>query len=94
MADNRGADSGLLVQQLRRIQQLLAVAAVHFLPSVPAAAGQMSKMVPLFDRVIKEAQQAANVNATIRQPIQMGAAQPSPQPNAQPSVPSTLPMAA
>lgn len=96
LADLRGADPGMLVQQLRRMQQLMAVMAVHFLGSVPGAAGQMSKMVPQFDRIVKEAQQAAGVNAAVRSPIQMGAAQPSPQAQPQPStgVPSTAPMVA
>lgn len=85
-SDQRGLqDSGAAVQQLRRIQRLLAVMAVHFLPSIPSMAGQLSKTVPMFDRIIKEAQQAANVNSVVRQPIQMGAAQPNPQSQSQPS---------
>lgn len=94
-ANQRGlSDPNQLITQLKRIQKLMAVMSVHTLNDIPALAGQLSKMVPLFDRAIKEAMQAANVNSAVRQPIQMGAANSSPQPGAQvpTAAPSAMPM--
>jgi hypothetical protein len=81
-ADLRGADPGGLLRQLKQMKSIVAVMMVQNLERLPNVAGKLSKLIPQFDAVIKEAQQAASVDAAVRQPIQMGAAQPNPQPDA------------
>lgn len=82
VADLRGADPGALLRQLKQMKAIVAVMMVQNLERLPGVAGKLSKLIPQFDAVIKEAQQAASTDAVVRQPIQMGAAQPSPQPDA------------
>ncbi len=79
----KGADPGLLLRELKSMKQRCAVLMVQNLERLPNVSGQLSKLVPQFDRVIKEIQQAGNVNAAVRNPIAMGAATP-PQPEGQP----------
>jgi len=82
MSDLRGADPGGLLRQLKQMKAIIAVMMVQNLERLPNVAGKLSKMIPQFDAVIKEAQQAATTEAAVRNPIAMGAAQPSPQPDA------------
>jgi len=76
VAELKGADPGMLLRQLKQMKQICAVLMVQNLERLPNVSGQLSKLVPMFDRVIKEVSQAQNVNSAVRQPIQMGAAQP------------------
>jgi hypothetical protein len=76
VAELKGADPGMLLRQLKQMKQICAVLMVQNLERLPNVSGQLSKLVPMFDRVIKELQQAQNVNSAVREPIQMGAAQP------------------
>lgn len=76
VAELKGADPGMLLRQLKQMKQICAVLMVQNLERLPNVSGQLSKLVPQFDRVIKEVQQASNVNSAVRQPISMGAAQP------------------
>jgi hypothetical protein len=98
LANNRGADPGVLVQQLRNMARVLATYTVFYMEPLPQVAGELSKMIPQINRVIGHAEKAQNVNAAVRgaqqsrQPIQMGAAMPSPQ--APPGGGMGLPMAA
>lgn len=76
VSELKGADPGMLIRQLKQMKQVCAVLMVQNLERLPNVSGQLSKLVPMFDRVIKEAQQANNVNSAVRQPVNMGAAQP------------------
>lgn len=84
VASLKGADPGLLLRELKTMKQKCAVLMVQNLERLPNVSGQLAKLVPMFDRVIKEVMQAGNVNAAVRNPIQMGAATP-PQPEGQQS---------
>lgn len=85
ISDVRGADPGALMRQLKQMKAVFAVMMVQNLERLPNVAGKLSKLIPQIDQVIKEVQQASTVNSAIRQPIQMGAAMPSPQaPNSGP----------
>ena len=77
VAELKGADPGLLLRELKQMKQKCAVLMVQNLERLPNVSGQLSKLVPMFDRVIKEISQAQNVNSAVR-PIAMGAAQPPP----------------
>jgi hypothetical protein len=80
MSELKNADPGGLLRQLKAMKQICAIMLVQNLERLPNVAGQLSKMIPMFDRVIKEAQQAQTVNSAVRNPpIQMSAAQPSPE---------------
>ena len=84
LANLRGADPGMLVRQINNIKRLLAVLSVHFMEPMPQVAGEMSRLIPQLNRVTTQAERAQNVNAAVRgggarQPITMGAAQPTPQ---------------
>jgi len=72
----KGADPGNMVRQLKALKQILAVMAVQNLERLPNVAGQIFKVIPSFDRIIKEAMQASNVAGAVRNPINMSAAQP------------------
>lgn len=72
----KGADPGGLLRQLKSMKQIMAIMAVQNLDRLPNVAGQLFKLIPQFDRVIKEAMQASNVSAAVRNPINMAAAQP------------------
>ena len=75
----KGADPGGLLRQLQQMKQICAVMLVQNLERLPNVSGKLAKLIPQFDAVIKEAQQAANTDAAVRTPpIAMGAAQPAP----------------
>jgi hypothetical protein len=76
VSELKGADPGMLLRQLKQMKQICAVLMVQNLERLPNVSGQLSKLVPMFDRVIKEVGQAQNVNSAVRPPIAMGAAQP------------------
>jgi len=78
----KGADPGGLERQLKAMKSILAIMLVQNLDRLPNVAGQISKIIPMLDRVLKEVSQASNVNSAVRNPIQMGMAQP---PEGQPS---------
>jgi hypothetical protein len=87
VAQLKGADPGMLLQEMKQMKQKCAVLMVQNLERLPNVSGTLSKLIPQFDRVIKEIQQAQNVNSAVRSPIGMGAAQPpmdSPQATAAP----------
>jgi hypothetical protein len=58
------------------MKQILAIMAVQNLDRLPNVAGQIFKIIPNFDKIIKEAMQASNTSAAVRDPIKMSAAQP------------------
>ena len=64
------------MRQLKSMKQIMAIMAVQNLERLPNVAGQLFKLIPQFDKVIKEAMQASNVASAVRSPIQMGAANP------------------
>ena len=76
VAELKGADPGMLLREMKKMKQQCAVLMVQNLERLPNVSGQLSKLIPMFDRVIKELSQAQNVNSAVRQPIGMGAAQP------------------
>lgn len=76
VAELKGADPGMLGEQLKKMKQMCAVLMVQNLERLPNVAGKLSKLIPMFDSVLKEVQQASSVNSAVRQPIQLGAAQP------------------
>lgn len=76
VSELKGANPQMLLDQLKKMKQMVAVLMVQNLERLPNVAGQLSKLVPMFDRVIKEAQQAGNVASAVRDPIGMGAAKP------------------
>lgn len=88
VSELKGADPGQLLQQVKKIKQIFAVMLVQNLERLPNVSGKISKLIPAIDSVMKEIQQAQNVNQAVRNPIQFGAAsqpQPEGQPNASPS---------
>ena len=76
VAQLKGADPGMLLQEMKQMKQKCAVLMVQNLERLPNVSGSLSKLIPQFDKVIKEISQAQNVNSAVRNPIQMGAAQP------------------
>src|ERR1017187_3119372 len=76
VAELKGADPGMLLREMKKMKQQCAVLMVQNLERLPNVSGQLSKLIPMFDRVIKELSQAQNVNSAVRQPVGMGAAQP------------------
>lgn len=90
VSELKGADPGLLLRELKAMKQKCAVLMVQNLERLPNVSGQLSKLVPQFDRVIKEIMQAGNVNAAVRNPasppIAMGAANPPQQEGQAPSM--------
>jgi hypothetical protein len=73
----------MLLQEMKAMKQKCAVLMVQNLERLPNVSGQLSKLIPMFDRVVKEISQAQNVNSAVRQPLGIGAAQPQPEsPNA------------
>jgi len=76
VSELKGADPGNLVKQLKSMKQILAIMLVQNLERLPNVAGKIGKLIPMIDGVIKEATQASNVNSAVRNPINMGAAQP------------------
>jgi TolA-binding protein len=77
VSELKGADPGMLLRQVKQMKQLVATLMVQNLERLPNVAGQLSKMIPDFDKVIKEIMQASNVDAAVRNPISLGAAQPA-----------------
>lgn len=84
VSELRGADPGGLARQLKAMKQILSIMLVQNLERLPNVSGQIAKLIPMFDRVLKEVSQAGNVNSAVgggSRSIQMGAANPpSPQP--------------
>jgi hypothetical protein len=76
VSELKGADPGMLLRQVQKMKQICAVLMVQNLERLPNVAGKLSKLIPAFDGVIKEIQQAKNVDSAVRQPIGMGAATP------------------
>jgi hypothetical protein len=76
VADLKGADPSGINRQLKAIKQILAIMAVSNMERLPNVSGQLYKIIPMFDRVLKEVQQASSVDMAVRNPIQMSAAQP------------------
>lgn len=78
VAELKGADPGGLTRQLKAVKQIIAIMLVQNLERLPNVSGKLSKLIPQIDAVLKEVQQASNVNAAVRNPnpIQMSAAQP------------------
>jgi hypothetical protein len=76
VASLKGADPGMLLQEIKAMKQKCAVLMVQNLERLPNVSGTLSKLIPQFDRVIKEISQAQNVNSAVRPPLAMGAAQP------------------
>jgi hypothetical protein len=76
VAELKGADPGMLLREMKQMKQKCAVLMVQNLERLPNVSGQLSKLIPMFDRVVKEISQAQNVNSAVRQPVGMGAAQP------------------
>ena len=77
-SDLRRADPNVTMNQMKQIKQVLAAMLVHNLEPNPAFSGQVARIIPLFDRAMKELERAASVSGAVRQPIQMGAAMPTP----------------
>ena|ERR1700735_4583611 len=82
VSELKGADPGQLLQQVKKIKQIMAIMLVQNLERLPNVSGKISKVIPMFDTIIKEIQQASTVNQAVRNPVQMGAAQPQ-QPEGQ-----------
>jgi hypothetical protein len=76
VAQLKGADPSMLLREITEMKKKCAVMMVQNLERLPNVSGTLSKLIPQFDRVIKEIQQASNVNSAVRPPIGMGAAQP------------------
>ncbi len=76
VAELKGADPGMLLRQLDQLKKVLANIAVQNMQRLPNVSGKIFKIIPQFDQVIKEVQQAQNVNSAVRNPISMGAATP------------------
>jgi hypothetical protein len=76
VSELKGADPGMLLRQVQKMKQICAVLMVQNLERLPNVAGKLSKLIPAFDGVIKEIQQAKNVDSAVRPPLGMGAAQP------------------
>ena len=88
VASLKGADPGMHLQEMKAMKQKCAVLMVQNLERLPNVSGQLSKLIPMFDRVVKEISQAANVNSAVRSPIGMGAAMP-PQNSPNATAPNT-----
>jgi hypothetical protein len=87
VAQLKGADPGMLMQEMKSMKQKCAVLMVQNLERLPNVSGHLSKLIPMFDRVLKEISQAQNVNQAV-QPLGMGAAMPpTSSPNATPPTP-------
>lgn len=84
VSELKGADPGGLIRQLKAMKQICAIMLVQNMERLPNVSGKISKLIPMLDQVIKEAQQASNVSTAVR-PIGMGAAQPSQPEGAGPS---------
>lgn len=76
VAQLKGADPGMLLRDITEMKKKIAVMMVQNLERLPNVSGTLSKLIPQFDRVIKEISQAQNVNQAVRPPVNMGAAQP------------------
>ena len=76
VSELKGADPGMLLRQVQKMKQICAVLMVQNLERLPNVAGKLSKLIPAFDGVIKEIQQARNVDSAVRPPIGMGTASP------------------
>lgn len=74
VSELKGADPGMLLRQVQKMKQICALLMVQNLERLPNVAGKLSKLIPSFDGVIKEIQQARNVDSAVRPPVAMGAA--------------------
>ena len=75
VSELKGADPGMLLREMKSMKQKCAVLMVQNLERLPNVSGQLAKLVPMFDKVVKEISQAQNVNQAV-QPLGMGAAMP------------------
>lgn len=76
VSELKGADPGMLLRQIKTMRQLVGVLLVQNMDRLPNVAGKLSKLIAPFDAVLKEIQQAGNVDAAVRNPIGMGSANP------------------
>jgi hypothetical protein len=75
MAQNQGADDGMVLQQLNDIHKALGLVFVRTMENRPNVANNISATMKALSRAIKEAQQGANVGEVVGQ---TEAAQPKP----------------
>lgn len=75
----KGADPGGLLAQVKAVKQIFAIMYVQNMERLPNVSSKILATLKTIDPIIKEIQQASNVNAAVRNPIQMSAAQPSPE---------------
>ena len=76
VASLKGADPGMLLRDITEMKKHIAVMMVQNIERLPNVSGTLSKLIPQFDKVIKEISQAQNVTSAVRPPLGMGAAQP------------------
>lgn len=77
----KGADPGMRLRQIKQLQKIVGVMIVETMETMPNVSSKLAAVFKTFDPVVKELQQASNVNAAVRNPtpqINMGAAQPPP----------------
>lgn len=79
LSDLRRADPNILMRQLTRMKQIFAAMLTFYLESQPNVSGKIARVIPHIDSIISEAQKSASTAGAVRQPIAMGAAQPTPQ---------------
>jgi hypothetical protein len=79
LSDLRRADPNILMRQLTRMKQIFAAMLTFYLESQPNVSGKIARVIPHIDSIINEAQKSASTAGAVRQPITMGAAQPTPQ---------------
>lgn len=79
MADLRRADPGMMGRQVNRMKQIFAAMLTFSLDTMPNVAGKIAKVIPHVDAILSEIQKASSVDGAVRNPIQMGAAMPTPQ---------------
>jgi hypothetical protein len=65
VSELQGADPGMLLQQLNQIQKLLGVIFVQTIQRLPNVGGQISKVMNVMTKAIKETQQAASTASAI-----------------------------
>jgi hypothetical protein len=65
MAENAGADDGMVLAQLNKIHEALGLVFVRTMTSRPNVANAVSATMKQLSRAIKEAQQGANVSEVV-----------------------------
>ena len=78
LSDLRGADPAVTMNQVKFIKQIFGAMLVHNMEPNPNVSGKIAKLIPHIDGVLKELERSAQVTGAVRQPIQMGAAMPTP----------------